>query len=260
MNTDCALTCPVITEAVGDPKLRQKTKLNMAEAAIKSETISQRVAAERFGISVVTLNAHLAKAATVQTSTVAASNPPSTVGKDGKSRKPPAKPEEIARAWKMKDDGMSTDAIAHDLGRGIRTVRNWFAKQRPEQSHALDKPTSIAIDDPALKDWSGELNEHGSKIYRREVVSSRKRVEMARQLREVSDALKKTMDAASKDHTVKAGALLQLDVKTVEATLKREGRPGIQETLEALIKEAGRIQTYAKATLRVFNYDGYQIN
>jgi len=39
-------------------------------------------------------------------------------GKDGKTYKPPAKPDEIAKAWAMKDSGMSTPAIAKALGRG----------------------------------------------------------------------------------------------------------------------------------------------
>ena len=124
----------------------------------------------------------------------------------------------------------------------------------------MEAPVTVVEETPGLEGWTGKLNEHGSKIYRREMVSSRQRVEMANQLREVADAVEKTMKAASRDHKVKAGALLHLDVKTVEATLEREGRPGIKETLEALIEEAERIQTYAKATLRVFNYDDYKLS
>ena len=62
------------------------------------------------------------------------------------------------------------------------------------------------------------------------------------------------MRAASNNHTKKAGALLEADVKMVEATLQREDRPGIKETMEAVIHEAERIQKFASETLRLLQY------
>lgn len=77
------------------------------------------------------------ESATPANAEIAVSVPQATTGKDGKDRKPPAAPEEIASAWSMKDSGMSTPAIAFDLGRGEQTVRNWFKKSRPEALQAV---------------------------------------------------------------------------------------------------------------------------
>ncbi|NBQ51319.1 MAG: hypothetical protein EBU35_11925, partial [Marivivens sp.] len=60
------------------------------------------------------------------------SKPKAATGKDNKKYAPPATPKEIAEAWGMKDKGMSTSAIAQDLGRGETTIRKWFKKERPE--------------------------------------------------------------------------------------------------------------------------------
>lgn len=87
------------------------------------------------------------KTPTVPSGAVGDSKPSQTKGKDGKLRKPPAKPEEIDRAWSMKDSGMSAPAIAKDLGRGDETIRNWFKKPRPETSPPPDPKPDPA---PAL--------------------------------------------------------------------------------------------------------------
>ena len=109
-------------------------------------------------------------------------------------------------------------------------------------------------DDPCLSGWNGSLNDLSQQIYKREVASSRSRVRMAQQLAEYKNEIEKTMRAASNNHRVKAGKLLENDVKMVEATLQQEGRPGIQETLEAVIHEAERIQKFASETLRLLQY------
>ena len=107
-------------------------------------------------------------------------------------------------------------------------------------------------DHPRLKGWNGSLNERGQKIYNREVRSSRSRVRMAEQLAEFKVEIEKSMKAASNNHSNGGGwALLEADVAMVEATLQREKRPGIKETLEAVMHEAERIQKYASETLRV---------
>ena len=107
-------------------------------------------------------------------------------------------------------------------------------------------------DHPRLKGWNGSLNERGQKIYNREVRSSRSRVRMAEQLAEFKVEIEKSMKAASNNHRNGGGwGLLEADVAMVEATLQREERPGIKETLEAVMHEAERIQKYASETLRV---------
>ena len=109
-------------------------------------------------------------------------------------------------------------------------------------------------DDPCLSGWNGSLNDLSQQIYKREVASSRSRVRMAEQLAEYKNEIEKTMRAASNNHRLKAGKLLETDVKMVEATLQQEGRPGIQETLKAVIHEAERIQKFASETLRLLQY------
>ena len=201
-----------------------------------------------------------------------ATKPKSSKGKDGKKYVPPATPEQITKAWEMKGAGMSTQAIAQDLGFGASTVRKWFAKERPEavqQGQPTPTPTpelrpsvpnagsSATVqwaDDPLLKGWNGTLHGLAEQIYKREVANSRSRVRMAQQLAEFKLEIEKSMRAASNNHTKKAGALLEADVKMVEATLQREDRPGIKETMEAVMHEAERIQKFASETLRLLQY------
>jgi hypothetical protein len=54
MINHCAVTCPVVTEAVKAGTL--ESRINMAIVAIETEKISQRVAAERFGVAQRTLS------------------------------------------------------------------------------------------------------------------------------------------------------------------------------------------------------------
>lgn len=143
MENHCAVRCPVVTEAV--KAATPEHRISMAIAAIESDKISERLAADRFGVPHMTLVNRRKKTATVPSGTVAVSVPKPTKGKDGKERKPPATSEEIARAWSMKDSGMSTPAIAKDLGRGERTVRDWFAKARPEVVQASQPPAPAPV-------------------------------------------------------------------------------------------------------------------
>ena len=127
-------------------------------------------------------------------------------------------------------------------------------KPTPSVPNAGSSATVQWADDPRLKGWNGTLHGLAKQIYKREVVNSRSRVRMAQQLAEFKLEIEKSMRAASNNHTKKAGALLEADVKMVEATLQREDRPGIKETMEAVIHEAERIQKFASETLRLLQY------
>lgn len=139
MTTHCAVACPVVTEAV--KAATPESKIAMAIAAIESDKISIRAAAERFGVAESTLRLNTPSA---QGCAVGDCRSTPTEGKDGKLRRPPAKPEEIDRAWGMKESGMSAPAIAKDLGRGEETVRRWLKKPRPETSPTLDSEPQTA--------------------------------------------------------------------------------------------------------------------
>jgi hypothetical protein len=136
MNNHCAVTCPVVTEAV--KAATPESKIAMAIAAIESEKISLRAAAERFGVPEVTLRR---KTPTASNGAVGTEKPKALTGKDGKTRLMPATPEEIAKAWEMLDAGTEKKAIAAELGRGYSTVREWFKKDRPE---------AVAIGQPVM--------------------------------------------------------------------------------------------------------------
>lgn len=110
-------------------------------------------------------------------------------------------------------------------------------------------------DDPVLEGWNGNFNELAEKIYKREKPSSKKRVAIVEQMAEFKIELERTMKAASNNHREKAGRLLEVDVKVVEAVLEKEGRPGIEETLKQVMHEAERIRIYASESLRILQLD-----
>jgi len=88
--------------------------------------------------------------ADLKSGTLGGGNPPPRVkvsttstGKDGKKQAAKkATAEEIARAWSMKDSGMSTVDIAKELNRGESTVHSWFAKDRTQATQPPTSPPS----------------------------------------------------------------------------------------------------------------------
>ena len=141
MTNHCAVACPVVTEAV--KAATPESKIAMALAAIESDKIGIRAAAERFGVPAMNLSRAKDKTTTVPIGTVVDLCSMPTIGKDGKSRRPPATTEEILKAWEKKDAGASIQAIAFDLKRGEVTIRNWFKKPRLEPAATLNPPPLI---------------------------------------------------------------------------------------------------------------------
>jgi hypothetical protein len=181
----------------------------MAIAAIESEKISERAAAERFEVPRMTLVNRRKKTATVPNGPVAATTPKAAKGKDGKERKPPATPEEIARAWAMRDSSMSTPAIAKDLDRGERTVRNWFAKERPKSVQAPAPAPEVQnaqpeAPAPAPRDPSLPLPELSNKLIASEKKAAAKRTAALANLAELNTDMEKLWKAAQK-HFEKEG-------------------------------------------------------
>ena len=134
----------------------------------------------------------------------------------------------------------------------------------PEPTPELTPPTSVPsagssapkqwANDADLEGWNGTLGEKGGvaeRIYKREVKSSRFRMEVANRLAEIKGVLQKTMDAAQRNHKEERGKLLEVRVKMVEATLQREERPGINDSLLAVMREAERIYKFASETRRL---------
>ena len=134
-----------------------------------------------------------------------------STGKDGrKQASKKATPEEIARAWAMKDSGMSTSAIAKDLGRGERTVRDWFAKEHPKAIQAkrppAPEPAPQALDNPALapRDPSLPLPELSNKLIASEKKAAAKRTAALANLAELNADMEKLWKAAQR-HFEKEG-------------------------------------------------------
>jgi len=137
MDHHCAVACPVVTEAV--QAATPESRIKMAIAAIKAEKISQRAAAERFGVSRTSLERRISTGPNGPVVIKDEDPPPEpTKGKDGKLRHPPASPELISKAWELKDAGSNTAEIARALDRSWPTVNRWLSRPRPEP--APDRP------------------------------------------------------------------------------------------------------------------------
>jgi transposase len=206
MTNHCAVACPIVTEAV--KAATPQSRIEMALAAIESDKISEREAAERFGVSKTTLRR---KAATGPFGPVAAKPEQPAIGKDGKMRKAPAAPAEITKAWSMKDSGMRTSAIAKDLGRGERTVRQWLAKQRPADPPLKPKPEPLQLTPPvdAPKPQKPKIPDNLKQAHQREQKRIKERWQpIAEHLKAAHDLIRAEKDRLCKEYAGAHGSLI----------------------------------------------------
>lgn len=222
--------------------------------------------AEATGSSATTVRRDKAKTRPSPNGGASDTKPKASKGKDGKKYVPPATPEQIAKAWEMKGAGMSTQAIAQDLGFGASTVRKWFTKQRPESVQQgqppalpapLPEPELCAIsakDQKVLKDWNGQLADHHHKIIRREKPRNRKIQKVLPVMTAIKEQLKQTMDAASKDTREYGAGFLGMYIVVIEEQLRLDSEPGINTSLEMIKEEARYIWKYADESLRLFQF------
>jgi transposase len=225
----CATKCPVITEAV--KAATPESKIAMAIAAIDSDKISLRAAAERFGVPVMTLHD---KSPTVRDRTVGDLQQTPTQGKDGKMRRPPAKPEEIASAWKMKDAGESTANIAKNLTRGEETVRGWFAKDREQstvvpakkqtQSFVLEKPAAAILEQPEKQlTPTGVLSNLTKEFIKKESKEFSKRIELLESAVELSKQLDKLWKYVQQKHDKHGRPVARQDIEIASKVMIQNG-------------------------------------
>ena len=268
--------------AIAAAQTKKMTVYGAAKTFKVSETTLQRrlkkVATTQVGV--VTTEPEPEKVATNQVGVVATEPEPESES----TKQEPADKAERDQWWADHQAGLSVRKIAEKHKRARKTITNEITRRevaafqseptpapaptptpsapQPAPASAPEPAPSVPsagssepfqwADHPRLKGWNGSLNDRGQKIYNREVRSSRSRVRMAEQLAEFKVEIEKSMKAASNNHRNGGGwALLEADVAMVEATLQREKRPGIKETLEAVMHEAERIQKYASETLRV---------
>ena len=112
---------------------RTQVQFLATQTDAEGNSFTNQQIAEAVGTSEKTVRRDKSKAAGSASAEPAAKPATPAKGKDGKRQSvTKVTGEEIARAWAMKDSGMSTAAIAQDLGRGETTVRAWFRKERPE--------------------------------------------------------------------------------------------------------------------------------
>lgn len=265
--TKCGDDCKLVEMLA--TKTSKEQAMENAIAAVLTGNISLRFAAKRFGVDRMTLSRKLKTTGNMD-----------QMSHDTTQPEPmPTKPKAADKAERDQwfgdhQAGLSARKIAEKFGRSRLSItkeikRREAAESQPEPTPTPEPtpeptptpPASVPSagssapkrweDDPCLDGWNGNLNKLGEQIYKREVASSRKRVVMAEQMAEYKLELEKTMNAASKNHSVKAGVLLKADVFMVEATLQEQGRPGIMHTLEAVKHEAERIHKFATRSLEI---------
>lgn len=124
---------------MGTPEAR----IEMAIAAVRNEKISQRAAAERFGVSQQTLsdriNTDRSRSVSIDDDQP---SPEPPIGKDGIRRNSPASPELISKAWELNDAGSTRAEIAKALDRSWPTVNRWLSKPRPEPLEDAPAPAA----------------------------------------------------------------------------------------------------------------------
>ena len=229
MTEHCAPKCPIIAEAVN--AATPESRLAMALVAIESDKISKRAAAERFGIPAATLQR---KTPTVSLGAVGVLQPAPTKGMDGKLRRPPAKPEEIASAWEMKDAGESTANIAKNLTRGEETVRGWFAKGREQltlvpakkqtQSFVLEKPTAVILEQQKEQlTPTGLLSDLTKEFIKKESKEFNKRIELLENAVELSKHLEKLWKYVQQKHDKHGRPVARQDIEIASKVMIQDG-------------------------------------
>lgn len=231
----------------------------MALAAIASDKISEREAAERFGVPRSTLRD---KTPTGRIRPVGGEDerPEGRKGKDDKVRKPPAAPAEITKAWSMKDSGMSTPAIAKDLGRGEQTVRNWLAKERPADPPPKPEPEPLQLTPPVdpPKPQKPKIPDNLKQAHQREQKRIKERWQpIAEHLKAAHDLIRAEKDRLCKEYAGAHGSLIMqrrwqqmaeiwADAGLLIQFAEITGEPGAA-TLDGLLSELERSSRMANS-------------
>lgn len=161
-----------------------------------------------------------------------------STGKDGKTRRPSATPDEIARAWSMKDSGMSTANIAKDLNRGESTVHSWFAKERPQATQPPtsppNAPAASPAPDPPIETSenrmfepkpltpTGELSDEVKALIKREHQSMAERVSSVRHLRDFNQAAIKHWEYLQRKYKSQGRSVIAHNMKLASISLRQD--------------------------------------
>ena len=202
MTNHCAVACPVVTEAV--KAATPESKIAMAIAAIESDKITVRAAAERFGVPATTLRRKTAGAP----NGAAADKPKeAATGKDGKSYSPPATEAEKAKAWAMKDSGMSNAAIARTMERPARTISNWLKKERPAEPEP--EPPVMPAPEPETQPQKPKVPDNLKKAHQREQKRIKERwLPIAEHLKAAHDLIRAEKERLCTEYAGAHGSLI----------------------------------------------------
>jgi transposase/predicted Fe-Mo cluster-binding NifX family protein len=209
------------------------------------DRFSIRQIAEAVGASHTTIKRDKAKVASV-TNVPVATQPPSVTnvpvgaqpatpskGKDGRSYSPPATEAEKAKAWEMKDSGMSTPAIAKDLGYPRRTVDGWFRKERPE-AVAIGQPVMPAPkpkpEEPLTP--TGQISKETKDIVSKEKKCLQQKIEQVEQLDELNEQFTVYWRHLQKNWTKQGRSVVKMHREVAEKIFLRDGT--MQPLAEAL--------------------------
>jgi len=166
-----------------------------------------------------------------------ADKPPTTsTGKDGKRQAAKkATAEEIAKAISMKASGMSTADIAKALNRGERTVRDWFAKERPQATQPPTSPPSTSetptpAPDPPIETTenrmfepepltpTGESSDDVKALIKRERQSMAERVSHVRHLQDFNQAATKHWEHLQRKYKSQGRSVIAHNMKLASAS------------------------------------------
>ena len=232
MTNHCAVACPVVTEAV--KAATPESKIAMAIAAIESDKISTRAAAERFDVAESTLRVKRSSSP-AQSCAGEEEARVRAIAKNGRAVGLPATQEEVKAAWVLRDSGKTVEAIAADLNRSAGAIHNWLKKPRPEQT-APTEPPPLTLESPSA----------APKPKRPRVPDSLKQVNQRerRWLRE------RWIQIA--DHLAKAEQLIRLEHHRLQSEYAGpQGSLMMTNRWEALAKlwaESGELQDFTAAT------------
>ena len=171
-----------------------------------------------------------------------ADEPPTTsTGKDGKRQAAKkATAEEIARAWAMKDNGMSTAEVAKKIKRGERTLRDWFSKKRPSSDKAKGQtvactpaPAPVAkisapdpVPQPEIKPEpltpTGELSSDVKALIKREQQSMAERVSSVRHLRDFNQAATRHWEHLQRKFEKEGRPVISHNMQIVSISLQQD--------------------------------------
>ena len=228
---------------------RTQVQFLMTQIDAEGNRFSIRQIAEAVGASASAVKRDKSKVASVPNGTVATQPtsgekaPPVTQpatpskGKDGRSYSPPATEAEKAKAWEMKDSGMSTPAIAKDLGYPRRTVDGWFRKERPE-AVAIGQPVMPAPkpkpkpkpEEPLTP--TGQISQETKDIVSKEKKCLQQKIEQVKQLDELNKQFTVYWRYLQNNWTKQGRPVVKMHREVAEKIFLRDGT--MQPLAEAL--------------------------